>query len=38
MKKHIIRYIDETSAEIYRLKRGKLLFIKSLSNAAAVNV
>ena len=30
MKKHIIRYIDETSAEIYRLKSGKLLFIESL--------
>ena len=38
MKKHIIRYIDETSAEIYRLKSGKLLFIESLSNAATVNV
>lgn len=38
MKKYIIRYIDETSAEIYQLRSGKLLFIKSLLNGAAVSV
>jgi len=38
MKKYIIRYVDETSVEIYQLRSGKLLFIKSLSNGAAVSV